>query len=63
MRNQDRVVTRTMILEQLWDDATNPFSNLVDVHIKHLRDKVDRPFGRRLIRTVHGIGYTMDQDG
>ncbi len=59
MRNQGRVVTRTQILDHLWgyDYATD--SNLVDVYVAYLRRKVDRGDGRKLIRTVRGIGYAL----
>ncbi len=59
MRNQGRVVTRTQILDHLWgyDYATD--SNLVDVYVAYLRRKVDRGNGRKLIRTVRGIGYAL----
>ncbi len=59
MRNEGRVVTRTQILDHLWgyDYATD--SNLVDVYVAYLRRKVDRGHGRRLIRTVRGMGYAL----
>jgi two-component system OmpR family response regulator len=52
-----------MILEHIWDSNENLWANVVDVHIKHLRDKIDRPFGSDLIRTVHGVGYKLVFDG
>jgi two-component system copper resistance phosphate regulon response regulator CusR len=57
MRNHDRTLTRSMIMEHIWDANENLWANVVDVHIKYLRDKIDRPFNSRLIRTVHGVGY------
>jgi DNA-binding response OmpR family regulator len=57
MRNQGKVVTRSMILEHVWNSDVNAFTNAIDVHIKHLRDQVDRPFATKLIQTVYGIGY------
>ena len=59
MRNQGRVLTRTQILDHIWgyDYATD--SNLVDVYMAYLRRKVDRGGGRRLIRTVRGVGYAL----
>jgi DNA-binding response OmpR family regulator len=59
MRNQGRVVTRTQILDHLWgyDFATD--SNLVDVYVAYLRRKVDKGHGRKLIRTVRGVGYAL----
>jgi two-component system, OmpR family, response regulator len=57
MRNAGRTLTRRMIMEHLWDANENLWANVVDVHIKYLRDKIDRPYGSSFIRTVHGIGY------
>lgn len=50
-----------MILEHVWESDTDPITNTVDVHINYLRDKVDRPFGDKLIRTVHGLGYKIEK--
>ncbi len=58
--NRGRVVTREMILNHAWDGDRNSWNNTVDVHIKHLRDKVDRPFALPLIKTAYGIGYKVD---
>lgn len=60
MRNQGQTLTRAMILEHIWDMTENLWANVVDVHIKHLRDKVDRPYPTKLIKTVHGIGYKLE---
>lgn len=60
MLNAGRTVTRPMIIEHVWDMNENLWTNAVDVHIKHLRDRVDKPFGKRLIRTVHGVGYKIE---
>ncbi len=61
MRNEGRVVTRTQILDHLWgyDFATD--SNLVDVYVSYLRNKVDRNEGSKLIRTVRGVGYALGE--
>ncbi len=59
LRNKGRVVRRDMIIQQVWDSRHEPYDNTVDVHIKHLRDKIDRPFDRKLIQTVRGIGYKI----
>jgi two-component system OmpR family response regulator len=56
-RNQEKTLTRQMILDHVWDMNDSLWTNVVDVHIKHLRDKIDRPYGVNHIRTVHGIGY------
>ena len=60
MRNPGKTLTRPMILEHIWDMNENLWANVVDVHIKHLRDKIDRPFGSKIIKTVHGVGYKLD---
>ena len=61
-RRSGQVVTRTEILEQVWELHFDPGSNIVDVVIKILRDKVDRRFEPKLIQTVRGVGYTMSAD-
>jgi DNA-binding response OmpR family regulator len=60
VRNRGRPVTRSMILDHAWDGSKDTWNNTVDVHIKHLRDKIDRPFGTPLIKTAYGIGYMID---
>ena len=60
VRNRGRAVTRAMILDYAWDSNRDSWHNTVDVHIKHLRDKIDRPFGGKLIKTAYGIGYMID---
>lgn len=59
MRNAGRVVTRTMLLEQVWDFNFEPGSTVVETHVSRLRAKVDRPFDTALIHTVRNSGYTM----
>lgn len=58
--NHGRTLTRSMILDHVWESGTEGWNNTVDVHIKNLRDKVDRPFGRPLIKTAYGVGYLVD---
>lgn len=58
--NHGRALTRSMILDHVWEAGTEGWNNTVDVHIKHLRDKIDRPFGKSLIKTAYGIGYVLD---
>lgn len=60
LRNHQRVVTRDMILQHVWGSEVDMFTNAVDVHIKYLRDKIDKPFPRKLIKTVHGVGYKIE---
>ena len=59
MRNTERVVTRTMLLEGVWDFHFDPKTNVVETHISRLRNKIDKPFDRPLIHTVRGYGYSM----
>lgn len=59
MRSPGRVFSRTQILEQVWDYHFDPDTNLVDVYIRRIRQKIDKPFDEKLIHTVRGIGYTV----
>ena len=59
LRHPGEVLTRTRITEHVWDFAYDGDSNVVDVYVRYLREKVDRPFGRRSIETVRGSGYRL----
>ena len=59
MRRPGDVLSRLQILEGAWDDTYENRSNIVDVYVRHLRDKIDRPFGTESIETVRGAGYRM----
>jgi two-component system OmpR family response regulator len=59
MDNAGRVVTRTMLLEQLWDYHFDPQTNVIDVHISRLRGKIDKNFDQPLLQTVRGAGYMI----
>jgi len=59
MSNAGRVLSRTMIIEHVWDQSFDGITNIVDVYVRHLRNKVDDPFEQKLIRTVRGVGYTL----
>ena len=59
LRHPGEALTRTRILEHVWDFAYEGDSNVVDVYVRYLRQKVDRPFGRRSIETVRGVGYRL----
>lgn len=59
MRNPDRVLTRTMISEHVWDYHFDSMTNVVDVYVNYLRKKIDRGFEPRLIHTIRGVGYIM----
>jgi DNA-binding response OmpR family regulator len=57
-----RVFSRTMIVEHVWDQSFEGLNNIVDVYVRHLRRKVDDPFPTKLIRTVRGVGYSLDDN-
>lgn len=59
LKNKDQVVTREMIVKNVWEDRCSSFTNVVDVYINYLRNKIDRDFDRRLIQTVRGAGYKL----
>jgi two-component system OmpR family response regulator len=60
MRHAGQVVTRTMLLEGVWDYHFDPQTNVIDVHVSRLRSKIDRGFTRPLLHTVRGVGYRLD---
>jgi two-component system, OmpR family, response regulator len=62
MRRPDEVLTRYQLLEHAWDYAYENRSNVVDVYVRYLRDKIDRPFGRDSLETVRGAGYRLRED-
>jgi DNA-binding response OmpR family regulator len=62
MTNLGRVLSRTMIIEHVWDESFEGFTNIVDVYVRHLRAKVDDDFPVKMIRTVRGVGYTISDD-
>ena len=59
MRRPGRLVTRTMLLEQVWDMSFDPTTSVVETHISRLRSKIDKPFGEPLLRTRRGEGYVF----
>ena len=61
MRHAGQVVTRTMLLEQVWDFHFDPQTNVIDTQISRLRSKIDRDFDRPLLHTVRGVGYRLDE--
>jgi len=62
LRNAGRVVTRTMLLEKVWDLNFDPGTNVVESHMSRLRSKVDRGFTTEMIRTIRGAGYVLSAD-
>ena len=63
MRNAGRVVSKTMILSHVWEYTFDPQTNVVDVLVSRLREKLDRPFGKKLLHTVRGVGYVLRPEG
>ena len=59
MRNAGHVVTRTMLLEHVWDYHFDPQTNVIDVHVSRLRQKIDKSFDHPLLHTVRGAGYCL----
>ncbi len=62
MRHAGQVVTRTMLLEGVWDYHFDPQTNVIDVHVSRLRQKVDKPFGSSMIQTVRNAGYMLKSE-
>ena len=63
LRNAGRVVSKTMIMEHVWDYNFDPETNVVEARMCRLRDKVDRPFESKLIHTIRGVGYILRSNG
>jgi len=63
LHNQDQVVTRSMLLESVWDYCFDPQTNVIDVQISRLRNKIDRHFSYPLIHTIRGVGYMLSVEG
>jgi two-component system OmpR family response regulator len=63
MRHAGQVVTRTMLLENVWDYHFDPQTNVIDVHISRLRQKIDRGYELTLLSTVRGAGYLLQDPG
>ena len=61
MRNPNRVLTRAMIAENVWDYTFDSFTNIIDVYVNYLRNKVDRDYEKKLIHTVRGQGYMLKE--
>ena len=61
MRNRERVVSKTMIMENVWDFNFDPQTNVIEARICRLRDKVDRSFETKLIHTIRGVGYVLEE--
>jgi two-component system copper resistance phosphate regulon response regulator CusR len=62
MANAGRVLSRTMIIEHVWDESFEGLTNIVDVYVRHLRQKIDDPFPRKLLKTMRGAGYYISAE-
>lgn len=60
IKNKGRIMTRQMIMDHVWAQDSTSWTSTVDVHIKHLRDKIDKPFNVHYIKTAYGLGYKVD---
>ena len=63
VRNTGQVLSRSMIVDHVWDQSFDSFTNVVDVYIRYLRNKVDQGFEPKLIHTVRGVGYVLNAEG
>ena len=62
VKNAGQTITRERIVASVWQDKKKPWSNAIDVHVNSLREKIDKPFDRQLITTIHGVGYRLETD-
>lgn len=62
LRNKGRILSRTQIIENVWGYNYDPNTNIVDVHIKYLREKIDKDFSKKLIHTIRGTGYVVREE-
>jgi two-component system, OmpR family, response regulator len=62
IRHVDQVVTRTMLLENIWDFHFDPQTNVIDVQVSRLRNKIDKGFDKTMIKTIRGVGYQLSED-
>ncbi len=63
MRHPGEIITRTMITEKVWDYRFDTSTNIVEVHVSHLRNKIDKNFDPKLLHTVKGVGYVLEERG
>jgi heavy metal response regulator len=63
MRNEGQIMTRTMISESIWDYHFDSLTNVIDVHVYHLRNKIDKGFNPQLLHTIKGVGYVLERRG
>lgn len=61
LRNKGKIVSKTMIMEHVWDYNFDPQTNVVEARMSRLRDKIDKPFNKKLIQTIRGVGYVLKE--
>ena len=61
VQHRGYTISREMIFNNVWESGKDGWNNTIDVHIKHLRDKVDKPYNKKLIKTTYGVGYMVDE--
>jgi len=61
MRHPGQIITRTMIAEKVWDYHFDSGTNIIDVHVSHLRNKIDKDVEPKLLHTVKGVGYVLEE--
>jgi len=59
MRNKNRIISRSMITQHVWKHNFDPESNIIDVYIKRIRSKIERPGSPRILQSIRGVGYRM----
>ena len=60
LKNKGQIITRTMLLENVWDYNFDPQTNVIDVHISRLRNKIDSGFDKQILKTIRGVGFTIE---
>lgn len=63
LRNKGRIISKTMLIEHVWDYNFDPQTNIVEARICKLREKIDHPYNEKLLHTIKGVGYVLDQKG
>ena len=63
LRNKGRIISKTMLIEHIWDYNFDPQTNIVEARICKLREKIDNPFGKKLLHTIKGVGYVLEERG
>lgn len=63
MRNKERILSRSMIMQHVWKHSFDPESNIIDVYVKRLRQKIERPDKAQLVQSIRGVGYRMRDEG